>query len=485
VRSPVNTLCKLKPDLMKAELPKANELIKRINDDNREGIAATRRAVHATLRDAGADGSLPDTVRGEGAQDQGGAGVRHARARMEKREVDVHGRTLAAATFADFGRGRVGEVLKRSNWAVLTAEIPHNKTNSSNETRSAKEGAALQSEIDMSKMPETARVLERLIKWHESGKELDLWLPFPQKLCSFYFGPQKQPVPVGALFVLWKAGEPYVQACPICNQTAHMISFGGGLSIGGGQLVCRSCANSWHHHMGGLGRVMEVLKAGPLARSEFRCSGALFGAACPSDGRQLCELLGVPEPRDDDREVSLQIDGGARFSVSLAPEVTTTKQKRKSRVPRGGGRVYALYRTCTNQEAGDVLFEADGLLWFDSLPAAQDEYQRSGEQARECIASEFETIRTSESLVFTSGYSWSTILFAFPRAHGEALEIARSRVEQELRGDSDSELGHHLRSMVIASNGGGLAPVGDERAAAKELPFDLEGELEEFADYMS
>lgn len=124
----LNTLYKLRPDLMKAELPKAYELFKRINDDNRAGIAATRRAVHATLRAAGADGSLPDTVRGEGAQDQGSAGVRHARARVEKRPLDEHDRTLAAATFADFGRGRVGEILKRRNWAVLTAENPDNVT---------------------------------------------------------------------------------------------------------------------------------------------------------------------------------------------------------------------------------------------------------------------------------------------------------------------------------------------------------------------
>ena len=55
----------------------------------------------------------------------------------------------------------------------------------------------------MVKLPETAQVLRRLIERRVAGLELDPWLPLPQRGCCFSFGPQKQPVPIGALFLLW------------------------------------------------------------------------------------------------------------------------------------------------------------------------------------------------------------------------------------------------------------------------------------------
>ncbi len=83
--------------------------------------------------------------------------------------------------------------------------------------------------------------------------------------------------------------------------------------------------------------------------------------------------------------------------------------------------VYVVYRKCTNWEAGDVRFEGDPLLWFDTLAAARVVYNESGEQARDCLVTEFKTIKRNQSLEFTSGYSWTTILFKFPRKRGEAL----------------------------------------------------------------
>ena len=86
--------------------------------------------------------------------------------------------------------------------------------------------------------------------------------------------------------------------------------------------------------------------------------------------------------------------------------------------------VFAVFRKCLNWEAGDVLFEDQPLLWFDTLSAAQAVYYASAEQARECVLNEFKIIRRNKSLEFTSGYSWATILFRFPRKHGEDLLAA-------------------------------------------------------------
>lgn len=147
--------------------------------------------------------------------------------------------------------------------------------------------------------------------------------------------------------------------------------------------------------------------------------------------------------------------------------------------------VYAVYRKCQNWEAGDVLFEGEPLLWFDSLAAARVVYNESGEQARACLVKEFEIIRRNESLEFTSGYTWATTLLGFPRKRGEALPAARKRTEQQLRDDVDGDIMERLRAAVIASDGGHMEPVYGARAEAKVKPIDAEDELEQLADYLS
>lgn len=133
--------------------------------------------------------------------------------------------------------------------------------------------------------------------------------------------------------------------------------------------------------------------------------------------------------------------------------------------PRGAAdSIYAVYRKCQNWEAGDVLFEGEPLLWFDSLAAARVVYNESGEQARDCLMKEFEIIRRSESLEFTSGYTWATTLLGFPRERAEALSAARERVERELRDDEAGDIVERLRAAVLASDGVHLEPVYGARA---------------------
>jgi len=147
--------------------------------------------------------------------------------------------------------------------------------------------------------------------------------------------------------------------------------------------------------------------------------------------------------------------------------------------------VYAVYRKCQNWEAGDVLFEGEPLLWFDSLAAARVVYNESGDQARDCLVKEFEIIRRNESLEFTSGYMWATTLLSFPRKRCEVLAAARERIEQELQDDEDGDIIDRLRVAVIASDGGHMEPVYGARAEAKVKPMDVEDELEQLADYLS
>ena len=180
----------------------------------------------------------------------------------------------------------------------------------------------------MSRLPETAQVLRRLLERRDAGMELDPWLPFPQKGCCFFFGPQKQPVPIGALSLLWSAGSPYVQPCQACGKPAYMISFGGLLSGGGGTLVCPSCGHSFR--IGGLGRVRDLLATGPLGGTEFRPTGALFGGVIDSDGRRLCELLGVRVPTDDASETRMRIAGGPAITMALDFETLQASAKQGS-----------------------------------------------------------------------------------------------------------------------------------------------------------
>ncbi len=174
--------------------------------------------------------------------------------------------------------------------------------------------------------PATAEVLRRLLAAQEAGQIEDPWLPFPQRSCCFSFGPNRDsPLPIGALFLLWSAGSPFVQDCRDCGGRMYMISFGGLLVIGGGRLVCTGCGFAFYQRVGGLPRWSLILDESPLAGTQFRPTGAHFGGAHPSDGAQLFAFLGVDLPPDvatPDDEVSLSVKN-LKFAVNLAADATT------------------------------------------------------------------------------------------------------------------------------------------------------------------
>lgn len=56
---------------------------------------------------------------------------------------------------------------------------------------------------------------------------LDPWLPFPQINCTFSFGPEGLPLPLGALYYLWQRWPAARGPCPKCGGEGYSYSFGG------------------------------------------------------------------------------------------------------------------------------------------------------------------------------------------------------------------------------------------------------------------
>ncbi len=184
--------------------------------------------------------------------------------------------------------------------------------------------------------PITAEVLRRLIAVQEAGQIKDLWLPFPQRCCCFAFGSSgKEPLPIGALFLLWSAGPPWAQDCPECGGRAYITCFGGFLSMGGGGLGCTGCGLDFYQPFGSLPAWGLILDKSPIAGTPFRRMGMRYGGAYSSDGTKLCAFLGVPPPGDElaDDGVSLTINAGAgkktRLHIDLgaAPKVARTERQ--------------------------------------------------------------------------------------------------------------------------------------------------------------
>lgn len=156
--------------------------------------------------------------------------------------------------------------------------------------------------------PNKAKLLKKLLEFRATGEPIDLWLTFPQNLCCFAFGKHKGPVPIGALFLLWSAGWPYIQKCPDCKGNAYMVSFGGLLSYGGGHLICPTCRICWFQFLGGMVTVKKkYIDLSPLANTEYQYTGALFGGAYHSYGEELCKFLGVDEVPEMGSGVSVSI----------------------------------------------------------------------------------------------------------------------------------------------------------------------------------
>ena len=69
--------------------------------------------------------------------------------------------------------------------------------------------------------PEQATLIGCVLMFQQELLELDPWLPFPQKACCYSFGPDKRPLPIGALVTLWSRWPEAMGTCPECG-TGHL-----------------------------------------------------------------------------------------------------------------------------------------------------------------------------------------------------------------------------------------------------------------------
>jgi len=148
-------------------------------------------------------------------------------------------------------------------------------------------------------IPVVAETVRRILTLYEKGELIDPWLEFPQYKCCFCFhkkwGKKKQGVPVGTLMVLWNQDARFTIRCPRCGQKAYGIAFGGLLSLGGIFFVCIGCDTCWFQQLGGLAKMIDILKSSPLEKTSYRPTGCAYGGPYGSDGIHLLETLGIKE----------------------------------------------------------------------------------------------------------------------------------------------------------------------------------------------
>jgi hypothetical protein len=177
----------------------------------------------------------------------------------------------------------------------------------------------------LKRVPNKAKLLRKLLEFVATGRYIGPWLTFPQDSCCFAFGPYREPVPIGALFLLWSAGWPYLQECPKCHGKAYMVEFGGLLVYGGGTLICPTCENEWYQELGSLPKIaLEYIYKSPLIGTEFSPTGSVFGGAYASDGKRLREFLGVTEPPELGPGPSYKV-AGHKFSMELESQPVRQK----------------------------------------------------------------------------------------------------------------------------------------------------------------
>lgn len=74
--------------------------------------------------------------------------------------------------------------------------------------------------------PERAKLVTACLRYRRELLRMDPWLPFPQAVTAFMFGRSASSLPVGALFLQWDCGEPFVSACPSCGGSLYTFGFG-------------------------------------------------------------------------------------------------------------------------------------------------------------------------------------------------------------------------------------------------------------------
>jgi hypothetical protein len=135
-------------------------------------------------------------------------------------------------------------------------------------------------------------LIRSLLEHRDRLLAIDPWLPFPQDHCSFSFGADGRPMPIGALFALWGSCSSMTGECPECGGAGFGYAFGGLLAVGGAMGACVGCHAGLWRSIGGLATVGRII--GPeLRHTPFFLRDARFGGTVGSKGRRLISLLGL------------------------------------------------------------------------------------------------------------------------------------------------------------------------------------------------
>ena len=145
-------------------------------------------------------------------------------------------------------------------------------------------------QIREKKVPALTWVLRGLLKFKEELLKLDPCLPFPQNACCYSFGERNQPLPVGALFILWEKWPACTGSCPACGGSVFGYAFGGLLNIGGVCACCVACERKLYRPIGGLRTVTEQIY--PILRqTPYFIKTGFFGGVFEGPRAPLIQAL--------------------------------------------------------------------------------------------------------------------------------------------------------------------------------------------------
>lgn len=147
--------------------------------------------------------------------------------------------------------------------------------------------------------------------------------------------------------------------------------------------------------------------------------------------------------------------------------------------------VYMLYRTCSNVEAGDILFGSAFILWFETRDAAAAVFHHTCEECRECLLNDYRFIRRNENCIFSSGYIWTAGLFAFKRRKREALPAAKDRVLRRISSTGTIGDVQWLTASLIAHDGEYWDPGYGDIGQPDITAIEADQIVEELADYLA
>ncbi len=137
---------------------------------------------------------------------------------------------------------------------------------------------------------EVAQLLRGVLAHLDTLLAKNPWVPFPQKACSFTFGPNRAPLPLGALALLWKRWPMATGTCFECDGQVLATAFWGLLSRGKVLACCSTCGRAYTRLVGGLGALGGDI--GPyLKGTEFYVATGIFAGAEAGPKRPLWEAL--------------------------------------------------------------------------------------------------------------------------------------------------------------------------------------------------